>query len=610
MESYIIGTAGHIDHGKTSLIRALNGFEGDSTPEEKRRGITTDLSFSNLTLPHRNLAFIDVPGHEKLVKNMIAGAFGFDAMMLVISAVEGIKPQTIEHLHIAQLLRIPQLLIVLTKSDLVDSATLKSREKEARAALESFPKLNLHAILSVSIHDQASLESLQKSLATLPKPAHREGGFFHYYIDRAFAIKGAGCVVSGTVLGASVEVGQKLFCYELQKPLGVRAIEVHGAPCQVALPSQRAALNLTGVSHQELERGFLLAPKGYLRGFDTIDVEIEPLEPIAHQLQAQLHLGAKRLEVNILHLEANDDPKAPFLATLKGDSPLFALFGDRFILRTEGRTIGGGRVLNPIAEAMKKRQKLALLESLRHDDLQSAFATLLQAHRRGFGLISALQRFSLSQEEALKIAHTLPHALIDEKALVLYPATALSELKEQISALLRRNKKALLSPASLQIKTPWASEMLLKLALESLEREGVVYAQNGLYLAINSGIMSVEEYLEETIFTILREQDFTPEAPYNIYDSLDIDRQSGDNALKKLTAAQKVIRLAHNLFITSDSLQRLLKLMRQIITQEGYIDINNFKSRLPLSRKYLIAYLDYLDRFSDIAKENNQRVFR
>lgn len=140
MESYIVGTAGHIDHGKTALIRALNGFEGDTTPEEKKRGITVDLSFSNLLLREKNIAFIDVPGHEKLVKNMIAGAFGFDAMLLVVSAVEGIKPQTLEHLRIAHLLEIPTLIVALTKSDLVDQKTLLKRESEILNTLKTLPK--------------------------------------------------------------------------------------------------------------------------------------------------------------------------------------------------------------------------------------------------------------------------------------------------------------------------------------------------------------------------------------------------------------------------------------------------------------------------------------
>ncbi|MGP1579780.1 MAG: selenocysteine-specific translation elongation factor [Wolinella sp.] len=613
MESFIVGTAGHIDHGKTALIRALNGFEGDTTPEEKKRGITVDLSFSNLLLHDKNIAFIDVPGHEKLVKNMIAGAFGFDVMLLAISAMEGIKPQTLEHLQIANLLQIPALIVAITKSDLVDSSMLRAREKEVRKALESFANLKLHHLLCVSIHNAPSLQRLKNALYTLEKSSEKSPakdlGFFRYYIDRSFSIKGAGCVVSGTVLSGMVEVGQKIYSCELQKPLTIRGIEVHGNAQEYALPAQRAALNLAGVAHHELECGFLLTQKGYLRGFDTIDVEISPLCPIPHGLQAQLHIGAKKLEAKILLLEESRHEGDKILATLRCDSSIFAIFNERFILRESGRTIGGGRVLNPIAESMKKPQKLKLLHALALGDFSLAFMILLEAHQRGFGLISATQRFALSQNEALEIAKTLQNTIIDAKELVLYPQKSLEILKEQIRTIITRNKKALLSPTSLAQKAPWASEKLLGIALDSLEQKGLLCKENGLYLARNSGITSVQEYLEETIYAILKAQGSEPLAPYNIYDSLDIDRKSGDDALKRLTSSQKVIRLAHNLFITSESLSEVLGLMREIIKDEGYVEISNLKNHLALSRKYLIAYLEYLDRFDDIKKEGNRRAF-
>ncbi|MGP1450296.1 MAG: selenocysteine-specific translation elongation factor [Wolinella sp.] len=610
MESFIVGTAGHIDHGKTALIHALNGFDGDTTPEEKKRGITADLSFSNLLLRDKNIAFIDVPGHEKLIKNMIAGAFGFNSMMLVISAVEGIKPQTIEHLQIANLLEIPSLLIIITKCDLVDDVQLETRKTEALELAKNIaPNIALHDILGVSIHDKESLEALKESLYHLKKNNQKELGFFRYYIDRAFSIKGAGCVVSGTVLSGKVEQNQKIWSCELQRLLNVRGIEVHGVFNSEALPSERAALNLSGISHTELERGFLLSQKGYLRGFDTIDVEIFALEEIPHQLQVQLFIGSRRVEARILRLD-EESKNNKILATLKCDDELFSIFGERFILRECGRTIGGGRVLNPVAEAMKKRQKTDLLSALSKLDFTHAFTILLQAHKRGFGIISATQRFALTQSEALEIAKNLKNVFVDEAELVIYPLSSREFACEQIRALLARNRRALLSSSSLALKIPWASKALLDSALEILKKDGELCFENGLYLSPNSGISNIDEYLEQTIYAILKEQGNAPLAPYNIYDSIDIDRKSGDNALKALTKAQKVVRLEHNLFITSESLSKILELMRNIIRNEGYIEIGNFKNYLPLSRKYLISYLEYLDKFGDIKKEGNQRTFR
>ncbi len=202
-ENLIIGTMGHIDHGKTSLIAAMNGFWGDSFAQEKERGITLDLSFSNLSQKERNISFIDVPGHEKLVKNMIAGAFGVDYALLLIAANEGIMPQTLEHLRIAYLLGISDFIVVLSKSDLVDLERIEELKGEVKNLFDKFPSLNFQ-ILSCSIHNKQSIQALKEVLFALPKKNHKDLGFFRYYIDRAFVINGAGCVVSGTMMNGGL----------------------------------------------------------------------------------------------------------------------------------------------------------------------------------------------------------------------------------------------------------------------------------------------------------------------------------------------------------------------------------------------------------------------
>ena len=200
MANIIIGTAGHIDHGKTALIHALNGFEGDSTNEEKQRGITIDLSFSNLSFGQRNIAFIDVPGHEKLIKNMIAGAFGFDYVMLVISAKEGIMPQTIEHIQILELLGVKNLIIVITKKDLVDENFLEEQEKSILDYLKSY-NFDIKFIKRVSVYDENSINDLKNALFSINSNQKESENFFRFYIDRVFSVKGIGTVVTGTVLG-------------------------------------------------------------------------------------------------------------------------------------------------------------------------------------------------------------------------------------------------------------------------------------------------------------------------------------------------------------------------------------------------------------------------
>ena len=265
MSNIIIGTAGHIDHGKTALIRALNGFEGDSTNEEKQRGITIDLSFSNLNRAERNIAFIDVPGHEKLIKNMIAGAFGFDYVMLVVSAKEGLMPQTIEHIEILSLLGIKNLILVITKKDLVDEKMLKEKEDKIVEFLNEF-EFNIKFIKAVSIYDEKSIEDLKNTLFTISNSTKNEENFFRFYVDRVFSVKGSGTVVTGTVLGKKCELDEKLFICQSQKETKIKNIQVHNQNALEANISNRAALNLQGVNITALNKGDLITKKGFIRG--------------------------------------------------------------------------------------------------------------------------------------------------------------------------------------------------------------------------------------------------------------------------------------------------------------------------------------------------------
>ena len=277
MSNIIIGTAGHIDHWKTALIRVLNGFEGDSTNEEKQRGITIDLSFSNLTRAERNIAFIDVPGHEKLIKNMIAGAFGFDYVMLVVSSKEGLMPQTIEHIEILSLLGIKNLILVITKKDLVDEKTLKEQELKIVEFLNEF-EFNIKFIKAVSIYDEKSIEDLKNTLFTISNSTKNEENFFRFYVDRVFSVKGSGTVVTGTVLGKKIELEEKVFIPHLQKETKIKNIQVHNQNAIEANISSRAALNLSSVDINSLQRGDIITKKGFLRGFDTIDISFKCLK--------------------------------------------------------------------------------------------------------------------------------------------------------------------------------------------------------------------------------------------------------------------------------------------------------------------------------------------
>ena len=607
MSNIIIGTAGHIDHGKTALIRALNGFEGDSTNEEKQRGITIDLSFSNLTRAERNIAFIDVPGHEKLIKNMIAGAVGFDYVMLVVSAKEGLMPQTIEHIEILSLLGIKNLILVITKKDLVDEKTLKEQEDKIVEFLNEF-EFNIKFIKAVSIYDEKSIEDLKNTLFTISNSTKNEENFFRFYVDRVFSVKGSGTVVTGTVLGKKIELEEKVFIPHLQKETKIKNIQVHNQNAIEANISSRAALNLSSIDINSLQRGDIITKKGFLRGFDTIDISFKCLKnkKLNHNQTYTLFIGAKKIDVKVLLFDSLTSLEDGF-ATLKMDEKIFTVFGEKVILRSANDTICGGVILNPIYDPMNKNQKRDLLKNLYKRDFKNAFKILLEAHKRGLGVVSSTQRFALSHDESLEFANSLEDVFVDKKELVIYPIKTKDEIVEFIKNIYIKNSYALLSSSSINLRVPWASIEFINSALDDLVQNGFLVKEGQLYK--NANIKEdITKELENIFLERLKSEDITPTAPYNIYDDLDIDRKLGDDILKSLTAKKDVIRLQHNLFIHSQSLNKIIKSMREIIKEDGFIEIFNFKQRFDLSRKYLVCYLDYLDNFSDIKKVENRRV--
>ncbi|MGB7401632.1 MAG: selenocysteine-specific translation elongation factor [Arcobacter sp.] len=608
MSNIIIGTAGHIDHGKTALIKALNGFEGDDTNEEKQRGITIDLSFSNLTRGQQNIAFIDVPGHEKLVKNMIAGAFGFDYVMLVVSAVEGIKPQTVEHIEIINLLGLKELIVILTKKDLVSPEELALKKEQILMFLGTFD-FEIKFVSEVSIYDESSIEKLKNQLFTINNSIKQEENFFRFYVDRVFSPKGIGTVVTGTVLGKKVELNEKVFISEIQKETKIKNIQVHNQNVIEANISNRAALNLQNIDVKSITRGDLITKRGYVRGFDGVDISFSCLKDkkLLHNKAYSLFIGAKKIEIKALLFDSIDSLEEGF-ATIKATEKLYTIFGEKVILRNGNETICGGKVLNPIIDPMKKNQKRKLLEALEKSDFTSAYYELLNAHRKGLGIISSTQRFALSHEEALEFAKNLDEVFVDEKDLIIYPNATKVELKEYIKNVYEKNAYAMLSNASIALRVKWASALFIDSVLDELEEENFLVKEGNLYKNANIKEDFLKD-LEDIVLNRLKEEDISPTAPYNIYDDLDIDRKLGDDILKALTSKKQVIRLQHNLFIHFESLNNIVKAMKSIIKVDGYIEIANFKDRFELSRKYLIAYLDYLDNYSEIKKIDTKRVF-
>jgi selenocysteine-specific elongation factor len=608
VRNIIIGTAGHVDHGKTSLIEAMTGYNGDNLKEERERGITIDLSFTNMKKDNVNVAFIDVPGHEKLVKNMISGAFGFDATLFAIDVNEGVMPQTIEHLEVLNILKVKNIIIVLTKIDLADEEIIEKRKRELKDLIKKYKNLKLLDIISTSIKMPQSIENLKDYLFNLPPRNITHSKFFRYYIDRVFSLKGIGTVVTGTVLSGKIKLKDKLYINETSTITTVKNLQVHEKNVTEAHTHQRLAINLN-ISHKELQKGYLLSTKGYLRGFKLIDVYVSLVEgkDIKHNMDVLFISGAKRIPAKILMF--NQNIKDGF-ATIKLQEKGFFVYEDPFVVLHNGRVVGGGEILNPISDPIKKNKKYQLLKALKERDFQKAFSILVENHKKGFGLLQSYQRFNISPDEALGIAKTLNNVFIDEENYNVFSLDVKKEIENVTKETYEKNRFAFLSPASLKLRLKWASEKLIETVLNEFVENGFLIKEENIYKRKDLGEVNIEKSVENRLYSLLDNSGLTPDAPYNIYEKLNIDRKVGDNVLKSLTSSKKVVRLAHNLFVTDKNINYAIKQMKKIIEKNGFIDIKTFKEEIPMSRKYIVAFLDYLDNMKDIVKIDNKRSFK
>src|SRR5215203_4369046 len=391
MSSLIVGTAGHIDHGKSTLVRALTGVDPDRLPEEKRRGITIDLGFADLELGELRLGFVDVPGHERFIRNMLAGAHGIDLLALVIAADEGVMPQTREHFDICRLLGVRNGIVVITKKDLVDEEVLALVEDEARelvtgSFLENAP------VVAASARTGEGLDELKERLAEMGRtvPARSKDFTLRLPIDRAFSMKGFGSVVTGTLISGTITEGDELELLPLNTPVRVRGLQVHSKAVQEAHAGQRTAVNLAGIDTSQIERGMVLAASGRLRPTQVVDAWLDVLPGASRALRSRsrvrLHIGAAEVlgRVRVLERSSEIAQAKGGLAQLRLEAPVVALHGDRFILRSysPAETIAGGVVVDPFATRHRGREldeAVQLLRSLMRDDRTAKFAAFVKS---------------------------------------------------------------------------------------------------------------------------------------------------------------------------------------------------------------------------------------
>lgn len=597
-KSIICGTLGHIDHGKTSLIKALNGFDGDETSEEKSRKITINLSFSNLKTQDTNIEFIDVPGHEKLVKTMIVGAYAFDYGILCVASDDGLMPQSKEHLQILSLLNVKNIIVCITKCDL----TGKNRQNfvllQTKNFIKNFSNLKIIKNFFISIKDKNSIIKLKEFLFKLNQIKKPKNEITRYYIDRIFNLKGVGGVVSGSLIEGEIKVKEKLFCLENGKFYLVKSAEIFSENVLIANSPNRVGLNLNSI--KDLKIGQILSKKGFFRGFYQIDAIFNG--EISHKSEVLFCIRSKQILAKALILA--DFGKEKFI-TFKFKSEVFLKFDEKFIVLQNSKLIGGGAVLNPVSEPLKKPLKIELLQNLNNHNFTKAFEILSNFHKTGFGLLQSFQRFGLNLKESIKIAQNLKDILIDEENFCIYKTEILVKLKNHIKQIISKNPNAIFSPHSLNLREKWASIWLFKIVLNDLVVDKILQYQNGLYFKINLNLENIKTNLKEKIFQELNL--VMPNSPDKICEILQIDIKILRKILQDFQNDKKIIKVSEKIFITSEKLDFIMQEIRQILDNFDSVDIQIVKQKLQISRKFAIAYLEYLDNFKDIVNKNNIR---
>ena len=363
MSDLILGTAGHIDHGKTALVKALTGTDCDRLPEEKARGITIDIGFARLDLGDYRLGIVDCPGHERFVKNMLAGATGIDLALLIVAADDSVMPQTREHLEILRLLGLKHGVIALTKADLVDDTTRQVVELDIRELVKDTFLADAPIVPTSAIQGQG-IEELKAALAEAAANVVRRGEdeWFRLAIDRSFVVQGHGTVVTGSVTSGSVKVGDELDWQPRGERVRVRSLQSHDRPVEQVHRGQRAAINLAGVAHEDVRRGQELATPGYLVPSKVLTVRLNALaanrRPIKHRVEVRLHLGTAEVMATVSLLDCDHvDAGQWALAQLFLEEPVVAVWGQPFVLRDSSaeHTLGGGQVLQPVAGKIRRR---------------------------------------------------------------------------------------------------------------------------------------------------------------------------------------------------------------------------------------------------------------
>jgi selenocysteine-specific elongation factor len=629
-KSVIVGTAGHIDHGKSTLIEALTGTHPDRLEEEKRRGITIDLGFAFLEEEGVRYGFVDVPGHERFVKNMLAGASGIDLVLLVIAADELIKPQTREHFDICRLLGVQRGVIALTKSDLADSDT----RELARMEIEEFVKRTFLAnapIVEVSAKTQQGLAELKAALREAAREINAKdtGRYFRLPIDRSFAVKGFGSVVTGTLFSGYVAVGDEVELLPSGKILRVRGLQTGGKSVERAEAGQRAAVNLAGIEHTAIQRGMTLSSRGRLRTTRRADVRLEllPGVPILkHRAQVHFHAGTLETVGEVYLLGARElAPGGNALAQIRLQVEAVLVRGDRFIVRQFSPvvTIGGGVVLDPHARrfSAKDTGRAQFLEMLEKGSREDVLRAMAERNILGITAEEIVVRTGWIEEEIQSAARALADKslvrIVPSEPLILIAEALFAEIGKKLLARVERfHKENPLLPgitreelkASLGRRVrPEAFATALQLLLEqkkiTLQGEFIKKAGTEITLAPE------ELRAREQITQAFAKAGLAVPSVKEVLARLKIETARAEKLLQILLREKVLVRVSMDLIFHRDALEALTGLLAQYKKLKGdRIGVPAFKELTGITRKYAIPLLEYLDRQRQTRRAGDERV--
>ena len=636
MRSIIVGTAGHIDHGKSTLVQALTGKDPDRLPEEKKRGITIDLGFADLDLGDIRVGFVDVPGHERFVKNMLAGVHGIDVVALVVAADEGVMPQTREHFDICRLLAVAHGLVVITKIDLVEDE-MQSLVTEEVEDLVAGSFLQDAPIILVSARTGAGMDEFKAALRLVAEkvPSRSTEFITRLPVDRAFTMKGFGTVVTGTLIAGQIAEGEDLELLPVGRRVRARGIQVHGNEIAHAEPGQRTAVNLAGIDVDDVERGMVLAKGGSLRPTQIVDVELQMLpdvaKPVRTRARVRFHIGSAEVlaRVRVLNEAGAIKPGAKDFAQLRLETPVVALNGDRFIIRSysPAQTIAGGVVLDPFARKYRGRELSATQQRLRAlkdpDESVRLLSFIEAAGESGLKAEDLTARFGWTD---------------DVMSRVVAAATKTGDLVEANGAFLTRQSLDRMSQLAVdEVKKHHQREPLARgLPRETLRERLFAHTPLEVFRFVlarleTDGLLSSDKDLVRTARHApdLSSADMAlRDKLIQAYEAAGLEVPSWDQALQQVgvAASQKnharkvlqlllddgrLVRVQDEMYFAASSLDKLKQLLQHhgaANEPERLLDVPTFKDLAGISRKYAIPLLEFFDRERITRRAGDKRV--